>query len=253
MTKGEAMVDKVNAQSFSKMDLIHTDRTKYDLKIVEELSDGFIGLEVHPLSLLTKMPHQYQQVSLSRTNSILSSIFHLPLTHQTIKLLDLYLLSNLPQVDSNVIRVVELHASSLMQEDFARQLEDLIHNSEFPPFQNTMILLTFREPFDNGNMDFDMSLQLLRMNSMGVVINEFGHGNSTLLLLELYNFDGIKINRFFNELASNNKPHSSFIEVLINHCKLQGKLIMAGVAYTPEEVALFQKLGVDMYDGDFTA
>ncbi|WP_428438980.1 EAL domain-containing protein [Photobacterium sagamiensis] len=101
-------------------------------------------------------------------------------------------------------------------------------------------------------MNFDSNIQFLRLNTKGVILNGFGHGNSTFAVLEQYDFDGIKINRLFNEIAGSQNRRKPLIKLIIDEYKSRGKLILGTMAYTKEEHEFFKYLGVDYFEGVFS-
>jgi diguanylate cyclase (GGDEF)-like protein len=141
---------------------------------------------------------------------------------------------------------VNVSIVQLLSSQFQEQMLRALAKAELAP---SRLMLEVTESMATSNMHrLSAATEELQSLDVGVILDDFGTGQSNLSHLRTLNFSGLKIDRQF--VADLERPRSrEVISMLIYYCRQQGLRLIAEGVETEEQAALLKKLGCSHAQG----
>jgi len=141
---------------------------------------------------------------------------------------------------------VNVSMVQLLSSQFQDQVLRALARAELAPDR---LRLEITESMAANNMQrLSAATSELQASGIGVVLDDFGTGQSNLSHLRTLSFNGLKIDRQF--VADLARPRSrEVIAMLIYYCRQQGLQLIAEGVETEEQAALLRKLGCTYAQG----
>ncbi|WP_305810358.1 EAL domain-containing protein [Photobacterium kishitanii] len=123
---------------------------------------------------------------------------------------------------ASILHCISLRSSTLQHKDFINHISSNKYKSKY---KNVVLLLQANEPYQSNSVCFMSNFTLLKSMFAGVILDGFGNGSASLSLLDLFDFDGIKVHSIFKELIDRPGKSKLLIEIIINELVKDGKTI----------------------------
>ncbi|QDP20389.1 EAL domain-containing protein [Sphingomonas xanthus] len=143
-----------------------------------------------------------------------------------------------------------ISALSLDQLDFPDLVERMCRALEVPPDR---LVLELTEGATQPLIKLMDTLTRIRIKGIGLAIDDFGVGYSTLMQLRQLPFTELKIDRFFIEDAPHSDDSALIIKCIIDLAHGLGLTVTAEGVETGEQLLLLRSLGCDVAQGFFLA
>ncbi|MGH6705559.1 MAG: EAL domain-containing protein [Sphingomicrobium sp.] len=143
-----------------------------------------------------------------------------------------------------------ISALSLDQLDFPDLVERMCRALDVPTNQ---LVLELTEGATQPLVKLMDTLTRFRIKGIGLAIDDFGVGYSTLMQLRQLPFTELKIDRFFLEDATVSKDSELIVKSIIDLAHGLGLIVTAEGIETAEQFKLLRELGCDVAQGYFVA
>ena len=143
-----------------------------------------------------------------------------------------------------------ISALSLDQLDFPDLVERMCRALEVP---TDRLVLELTEGATQPLVKLMDTLTRFRIKGIGLAIDDFGVGYSTLMQLRQLPFTELKIDRFFIEDAPMSKDSALIVKSIIDLAHGLGLTVTAEGVETAEQMKLLRELGCDVAQGYFVA
>ena len=143
-----------------------------------------------------------------------------------------------------------ISALSLDQLDFPDLVERMCRALEVP---TDRLVLELTEGATKPLVKLMDTLTRFRIKGIGLAIDDFGVGYSTLMQLRQLPFTELKIDRFFIEDAPMSKDSALIVKSIIDLAHGLGLTVTAEGVETAEQMKLLRELGCDVAQGYFVA
>jgi EAL domain-containing protein (putative c-di-GMP-specific phosphodiesterase class I) len=143
-----------------------------------------------------------------------------------------------------------ISALSLDQLDFPDLVERMCRALEVP---TDRLVLELTEGATQPLVKLMDTLTRFRIKGIGLAIDDFGVGYSTLMQLRQLPFTELKIDRFFIEDAPSSKDSALIVKCIIDLAHGLGLTVTAEGVETEEQLRLLRDLGCDVAQGYFVA
>lgn len=143
-----------------------------------------------------------------------------------------------------------ISALSLDQLDFPDLVERMCRALEVP---TDRLVLELTEGATQPLVKLMDTLTRFRIKGIGLAIDDFGVGYSTLMQLRQLPFTELKIDRFFIEDAPMSKDSALIVKSIIDLAHGLGLTVTAEGIETEEQLKLLRELGCDVAQGYFVA
>ena len=143
-----------------------------------------------------------------------------------------------------------ISALSLDQLDFPDLVERMCRALEVP---TDRLVLELTEGATQPLVKLMDTLTRFRIKGIGLAIDDFGVGYSTLMQLRQLPFTELKIDRFFIEDAPMSKDSALIVKSIIDLAHGLGLTVTAEGIETAEQLKLLRELGCDVAQGYFVA
>ena len=143
-----------------------------------------------------------------------------------------------------------ISALSLDQLDFPDLVERMCRALEVPADR---LVLELTEGATQPLVKLMDTLTRFRIKGIGLAIDDFGVGYSTLMQLRQLPFTELKIDRFFIEDAPMSKDSALIVKSIIDLAHGLGLTVTAEGVETAEQLKLLRELGCDVAQGYFVA
>jgi EAL domain-containing protein (putative c-di-GMP-specific phosphodiesterase class I) len=143
-----------------------------------------------------------------------------------------------------------ISALSLDQLDFPDLVERMCRALDVPTDQ---LVLELTEGATQPLVKLMDTLTRFRIKGIGLAIDDFGVGYSTLMQLRQLPFTELKIDRFFLEDATVSKDSELIVKSIIDLAHGLGLIVTAEGIETVEQFKLLRELGCDVAQGYFVA
>ena len=143
-----------------------------------------------------------------------------------------------------------ISALSLDQLDFPDLVERMCRALEVP---SERLVLELTEGATQPLVKLMDTLTRFRIKGIGLAIDDFGVGYSTLMQLRQLPFTELKIDRFFIDDAPSSKDSELIVKCIIDLAHGLGLTVTAEGVETREQLCLLRELGCDVAQGYFVA
>ena len=143
-----------------------------------------------------------------------------------------------------------ISALSLDHLDFPDLVERMCRSLEVP---TDRLVLELTEGATQPLVKLMDTLTRFRIKGIGLAIDDFGVGYSTLMQLRQLPFTEIKIDRFFVDDAPSSKDSALIVKSIIDLARGLGLTVTAEGVETEEQLRLLRDLGCDVAQGYFVA
>ena len=143
-----------------------------------------------------------------------------------------------------------ISALSLDQLDFPDLVERMCRALDVP---TERLVLELTEGATQPLVKMMDTLTRFRIKGIGLAIDDFGVGYSTLMQLRQLPFTELKIDRFFVEDATTSADSALIVKSIIDLAHGLGLTVTAEGVETADQLALLQTLGCDVAQGYFVA
>ncbi|HVF36463.1 MAG TPA: EAL domain-containing protein [Sphingomicrobium sp.] len=143
-----------------------------------------------------------------------------------------------------------ISALSLDQLDFPDLVERMCRALEVP---SDRLVLELTEGATQPLIKLMDTLTRFRIKGIGLAIDDFGVGYSTLMQLRQLPFTELKIDRFFIDDAPSSKDSALIVKSIIDLAHGLGLTVTAEGVETKEQLLLLRNLGCDVAQGYFLA
>src|SRR5690349_8217734 len=143
-----------------------------------------------------------------------------------------------------------ISALSLEQLDFPDLVERMCRALDVP---TDRLVLELTEGATQPLVKLMDTLTRFRIKGIGLAIDDFGVGYSTLMQLRQLPFTELKIDRFFIEDAPMSKDSALIVKSIIDLAHGLGLTVTAEGVETAEQMKLLRELGCDVAQGYFVA
>ena len=141
-----------------------------------------------------------------------------------------------------------ISALSLEQLDFPDLVERMCRALEVPP---EYLVLELTEGATQPLIKLMDTLTRIRIKGIGLAMDDFGVGYSTLMQLRQLPFTELKIDRFFVDDAARSKDSEFIVQSCIDLAHRLGMTVTAEGIETQEQLILLRNMGCDVGQGYF--
>ena len=151
------------------------------------------------------------------------------------------------QINRDIYAAVNVSSRQLSDPFFASRLEDLIQKTNF---DRSALKLEMGESGDPRHKSRSIETMLqLHQSGIGIHIDDFGKGNSSLACFKDYPIEAVKIDRSFSSAITNDTRNQVILQSLINLThQLDSMLVCEGVE-SEEQLALLKLWQCDRAQG----
>lgn len=163
----------------------------------------------------------------------------------------LWLLHNAPMFDDKISFSINISAIQLAEENFSKIFLDQLKSSNID-FSRVNVEVTESSFSFEHKVTMD-NLTTLREHGIGVLIDDFGKGYSSLLRLSSMPVTGLKIDKDFTQLIDVDVVTRDVVATIVNLAKSLDITVTAEGVETKEQLDILVAMGCDYYQGFYLA
>lgn len=161
-------------------------------------------------------------------------------------------ISELKEFDLNIEITVNISPVDLQQNDFSMKIEKLVRCLKSDPLSNLTFEITERGLLSNSKQTLQNIISIKEMG-VGISIDDFGTGNTTIATFSKIKIDSLKIDLDFVKDHLENDSNKKIIRSLVIMAKSLGIKTIAEGVETKEIYESIRSLGVDFLQGYYIA
>ncbi len=146
---------------------------------------------------------------------------------------------------------VNLSRRQLADQSFLNHLRGALDDGAFPA-ERIKLEITETSIVEDGERSIEM-LRGARALGVGVLMDDFGTGQSSLSSLHTFPLDGLKIDRAFIREMGKRRDYAAVVQAVVSLARNLGMCVIAEGAETADQVTMLQGLGCDACQGYYFA
>lgn len=144
---------------------------------------------------------------------------------------------------------LNLSFTQFSNREFCLELLEIIRHENIQP-KYIEFELTNNSVIDQDGL-IEKNIQVFKKHGVGVALDDFGVGYSSLVSLQRFKFDVLKLDQSFFKTIGNDNFCSDILESVSELSKTRGMLVVAEGIETEEQLNVVQRIGVDLVQGDY--
>jgi lactose/cellobiose-specific phosphotransferase system IIC component len=158
-------------------------------------------------------------------------------------------ISELEEITDNIEISINLTAESLIRENMEHMIAEAVKRYGIKP-EHLWFEITEQDALASSNLVID---KLIRLSEKGhkILIDDFGMGHTSLLYLQTYNFDSVKLDGCLTKSLLENNRNSNIISSIVYLSHTLNFNIIAEYVENNEQKEKLAELGCDGFQGFF--